>query len=125
MRRHSFYRAGLFAGLLFMSQLLTSNISHANPEPEPSILDLILYAYTFSAAGLFFPTLGLLFWKRTTSAGAFWSIMLGGSSAIVWTIAGEPWELSGSYIGWPVSFITLVIVSLLTRHKSEENLEIA
>lgn len=90
----------------------------------PSVLDLILYAYTFSAAGLFFPTLGLLFWKRTTAAGAFWSILLGGSSAIIWSIAGEPWGLSGSYAGWPVSFITLVVVSLLTKHNKQENLDV-
>jgi SSS family solute:Na+ symporter len=49
----------------------------------PKVLDLIMYAYNFGAAGLFFPILGLLFWPRTTATGAFCSIILGGSSAVV------------------------------------------
>ena len=90
----------------------------------PRVLDLILYAYTFGAAGLFFPMLGLLFWRRTTATGAFWSIVLGGSSAIAWTLAGEPWGFASSYIGWAVSLPVLVVVSLLTEHSPEEDLDI-
>ena len=90
----------------------------------PNVLDLILYAYTFGAAGLFFPMLGLLFWKRTTASGAFWSMMLGGSSAVIWTIAGEPWGFSSSYTGWLVALPVLVIVSLSTAHSAEENTEL-
>jgi SSS family solute:Na+ symporter len=88
----------------------------------PRVLDLILYAYTFGAAGLFFPMLGLLFWKRTTASGAFWSIIAGGSCAVVWTVAGEPW-VAASYIGWATSCITLIAVSLATSHSEAEDLE--
>jgi SSS family solute:Na+ symporter len=89
----------------------------------PRVLDLILYAYTFGAAGIFFPTLGLLFWKRTTAKGAFWSILSGGSSAVAWTVAGSPRGLAASYIGWAVSALVLVAVSLATTHAPEEDLE--
>jgi SSS family solute:Na+ symporter len=89
----------------------------------PRVLDLILYAYTFGAAGLFFPMLGLLFWRRATSRGAFWSILVGGSSAVVWTLAGEPGGFAASYVGWGGSAVTLVGVSLLTGHSTEEDLE--
>ena len=88
----------------------------------PRVLDLILYAYTFGAAGLFFPTLGLLFWKRTTASGAFWSIIVGGTSAVVWTLAGEPW-VAASYVGWATSCFALVTVSLTTDHSDDEDLE--
>jgi SSS family solute:Na+ symporter len=88
----------------------------------PNVLDLILYAYTFGAAGLFFPMLGLLYWSRTTATGAFWSIVLGGSSAVVWTVMGEPWGFAASYLGWVVSLPTLVVISLLTTHSAEEDL---
>ena len=90
----------------------------------PNVLDLILYAYTFGAAGLFFPMLGLLFWRRTTATGAFWSIILGGLSAVLWTLAGEPWGFSASYLGWTVGLPSLVMVSLLTQHSDEEDLEL-
>ena len=89
----------------------------------PSVLSIVLYAYTFGAAGLFFPMLGLLFWKRTTSAGAFWSIMVGGSSAVIWTLLGNPYGFAASYLGWITSFVTLVLVSLNTQHSSEEDIE--
>jgi len=88
----------------------------------PNVLDLILYAYTFGAAGLFFPMLGLLFWPGTTATGAFWSIVLGGSSAVIWTIMGEPWGFASSYLGWFVSLPALIVISLLTSHSAEENL---
>lgn len=89
----------------------------------PRILDLVLYAYTFGAAGIFFPTLGLLFWRRTTATGAFWSIILGGSSAVLWACLGEPWDLASSYIGWPVSLVSLVVISLLTKHHPNEDVD--
>lgn len=87
----------------------------------PRVLDLILYAYTFGAAGLFFPMLGLLFWPGTTASGAFWSIALGGSSAIVWTLMGEPGGFAASYLGWFVGLPALVVISLLTPHSAEED----
>jgi len=87
----------------------------------PNVLDLILYAYTFGAAGLFFPMLGLLFWRRTTASGAFWSMVLGGSSAVVWVLAGEPGGFSSSWAGWIVALPVLVFVSLATDHSPEEN----
>ncbi len=89
----------------------------------PNILDLILYAYTFGAAGIFFPMLGLLFWKRATATGAFWSIILGGSSAVIWTVTGEPYGFAASYIGWAISLPALVSISLLTEHSPEEDLQ--
>lgn len=90
----------------------------------PRVLDLILYAYTFGAAGIFFPMLGLLFWKRTTAKGAFWSMILGGSSAVVWAVAGEPLQISASYMGWVIGLPVLVIVSLATDHSEDEDVDL-
>ncbi len=89
----------------------------------PHVLKLILYAYTFGSAGIFAPTLGLLFWRGTTAAGALWSILAGGSTAVAWTLTGDPWGLSASYCGWLVSFLVLIIVSLATSHHPEEDVE--
>ncbi|MDI3547522.1 MAG: solute:Na+ symporter, family [Halanaerobiales bacterium] len=90
----------------------------------PSVLDIVLFAYTFGAAGLFFPMLGLLFWKRATATGAFWSIILGGASAILWgPILKNPYGFSESYLGWIVSFLALVIISLMTEHSEEEDIK--
>ena len=90
----------------------------------PNVLDLILYAYTFGSAGLFFPMLGLLFWRRTTAKGAFWSMLGGGFAALAWVVFDEPFDLAASYLGWIVSLPLLVIVSLLTEHSPDEDLDI-
>lgn len=90
----------------------------------PNVLDLILYAYTFGAAGLFFPMLGLLFWRRTTAKGAFWSMIGGGGSAVIWSLLGEPFGFAASYLGWVIGLPLLVVVSLLTEHSPEEDLDL-
>jgi len=110
--------------LLRVARVLTlvlGSLAIALAYRAPSVLDLVLYAYTFGAAGLFFPMLGLLFWRRSTASGAFWSMLLGGGSAVAWTLAGEPWGFSASYAGWVISLPVLVIVSLATRHGPQEN----
>jgi SSS family solute:Na+ symporter len=86
----------------------------------PNVLDLILYAYTFGAAGLFFPMLALLFWPRATAAGAFWSMLCAGSAAVIWSLAGEPFGVGASWMGWLIGLPLLVAVSLLTQHGEEE-----
>ncbi|MCG6879675.1 MAG: sodium:solute symporter family protein [Deltaproteobacteria bacterium] len=88
----------------------------------PDILQLVLYAYTFGAAGLFFPMLGLLFWKRATATGAFYSILLGGSAAVIWELLGTPYGFASSYLGWGVSAPALIIISLATEHSPDEDI---
>lgn len=90
----------------------------------PNVLDLILYAYTFGSAGIFFPMLGLLFWRRTTATGAFWSMLLGGSSAVIYSILGEPFGFAASYLGWLIGLPALIIVSLLSEHSLEEDIDL-
>jgi SSS family solute:Na+ symporter len=95
----------------------------------PNILELILYAYTFGSAGIFFPMLGLLFWPKTTAKGAFWSMLLGGSSAVIYSVIGEPFGIAACYlewitpirIGWIIGLPTLIIVSLFSKHSPEED----
>jgi solute:Na+ symporter, SSS family len=43
-----------------------------------NVLDAILYAYSFMVSGLFVPTLGAYFWKRSSSTGAFSGMLAGG-----------------------------------------------
>lgn len=90
----------------------------------PNVLDLILYAYTIGAAGLFFPMLGLLFWPRTTAKGAFWSMLTGGISALVWAAIGEPYGFAASYAGWVIGLPVLIIVSLTSEHSPDEDIDV-
>lgn len=51
-----------------------------------SVLDAILYAYSFMVAGLLVPTLAAYFLKRTHSGAAFWSMLTGGFTTIIMKI---------------------------------------
>jgi len=48
-----------------------------------SVLNAILYAYTFMVSGLFIPTLGAYFWKKSTSSGAMAGMISGGGLTIL------------------------------------------
>jgi len=48
-------------------------------------------------------------------------MVLGGGSAVAWTVAGEPWGFAASWAGWVVALPVLVTVSLATRHSPHEN----
>ena len=47
------------------------------------VLDAILYAYSFMISGLFIPTLGAYFWKKSSSAGALAGMLSGGVVTIL------------------------------------------
>jgi SSS family solute:Na+ symporter len=43
------------------------------------VLDAMLYAYGFMVGGLFVPTFGAYFWKRSSQTGALWGMLAGGT----------------------------------------------
>jgi solute:Na+ symporter, SSS family len=91
------------------------------------VLDVILYAYGFMVSGLFVPTLGAYFWKKSSSIGAFSGIVAGGISNVVLQsgIVILPETISNigfdpSIYGIAVSAVAFIGVSLLypdTGHK--------
>jgi len=43
-----------------------------------TVIEGVFDAYGFLVAGLFVPTLGAFFWRRSTSTGALWGMLAGG-----------------------------------------------
>jgi SSS family solute:Na+ symporter len=80
------------------------------------VLDAILNAYSFLVAGLFVPTLGAYFWRRSTSRGAFWGMLAGGGTTLVLLVTGfpPPLGLDPSFWGILVSALVFVPVSLIS-----------
>ncbi|MEF9879290.1 MAG: sodium:solute symporter family protein [Clostridia bacterium] len=65
--------------------------------------------------------LGVIFWKRTTTEGAFWSAVCGGIVACGWNLFGNPFGLEAL---WPATLITifvLVVVSLRSKEKVSQS----
>lgn len=53
------------------------------------IMNILLITFTINSAGLFLPTIGAFFWKKSCSAGAFASMLSATIIAIVWFIGGK------------------------------------
>jgi SSS family solute:Na+ symporter len=82
------------------------------------VLDLIFDAYAFMVAGLFVPTLGAYFWKKSSSTGAFAAMLAGGffTLGLLRNWIGLPEsvkqvDLHPSAYGIAVSFVVFVIGS--------------
>jgi SSS family solute:Na+ symporter len=78
----------------------------------PRVIDSILLAYSFMVAGLFFPTLGALFWRRVGGTAAFWSIVCGGTLTVWLTAADLELPLDPVFYGMGASAAVLVVLTL-------------
>lgn len=116
--------------LLFVIAILAA-FTAANAPPD--ILKLVAWAFSLAAAGNF-PALAMgIWWKRTTSAGAIAGMIAGfgvSLAYLIWTAAppfgyGNPTifginNISAGIFGIPVGFLTIWIVSLMTKEPSQE-----
>jgi SSS family solute:Na+ symporter len=80
-----------------------------------TVLDAILHAYAFMVSGLFIPTLGAYFWKRSHSTAAFWAMVGGGSSTLILKILNVtlPLGLDPIVLGILLSAVVFVSISIL------------
>lgn len=96
-----------------------------------TVLDAILYAYSFMVSGLFIPTLGAYFWKKAGSKGAFLGMMFGGSTTLLLMILQKTGNapawftslgLDATIYGILVSSIFFVAGSLIFRDAKPESM---
>jgi Na+/proline symporter len=85
--------------------------------PVGSILDLLLFGFAMvvppAIAAAF-----VLYWPRTTEAGAFWGIVLGYALGLLWYLVMSD-DIDPSYITTIVPLVVVPVVSLLTSERSE------
>jgi SSS family solute:Na+ symporter/sodium/proline symporter len=94
-----------------------------------SVLKASLYAYTVYGAAVTPAVMAVFFWKRTTTAGAITSILLGTVVTVIWEMlqqhgpAAMQTSIGGVDAVYPAlitSVLSLVVVSLLTPAPSAE-----
>jgi SSS family solute:Na+ symporter len=112
---HAIAPATTERSLLILSRVLTvivgiGSVSFALYVPR--VIDSILLAYSFMVAGLFFPTLAALFWRRASGIAAFWSIVAGGGTTVVLTVFKVSTTLDPVFFGLSVSGATLVLMTM-------------
>jgi SSS family solute:Na+ symporter/sodium/proline symporter len=83
-----------------------------------SILKAAMYAYTIYGAAVTPAVMAVFFWRRSTTAGAISSILLGSGITIWWNLKG--YDLDAIYPALGASLVSLVLVSLLTAPPPEE-----
>jgi SSS family solute:Na+ symporter/sodium/proline symporter len=90
-----------------------------------SVLAASLYAYTIYGAAVTPVVLAVFFWRRTTTAGAIVSIVLGAAITIVWNAVhlNLRTTVDAVYPALAASVLSLVIVSLLTPAPAKEKWE--
>ncbi|MQA01896.1 MAG: sodium:solute symporter family protein [Streptosporangiales bacterium] len=82
----------------------------------PTVLELQIHSYTIYGVGITPAVIGMLFWRRVTTAGALASMISGAAAVLIWEFPlGKPMELNSVLIALPISVLALVVGSLLTK----------
>ncbi len=93
------------------------------------IIQMVAWAFSLAAAGLFVPLVLGIWWKRTTAAGAIAGMIAGFGLCLYYLVGTRYFDMplwfgirniSSALFGLPVAFIVTVVVSLMTRAPSRE-----
>jgi SSS family solute:Na+ symporter len=87
-------------------------------KPPALILVITVFSWAVIASTNFWPMLFGIYWKRANKAGAVASMVLGASSALIWSALKNPYGIHGYFIGTAVGLAAIVVVSLLTQQKA-------
>ena len=83
------------------------------------IIPVYLLVVKAMGAGLVFPFLALMFWRRATGRGVLAGMTAGLVITIGWRLIGSPWIMEAVF-GYLACLIVMVVVSLLTQHAPDE-----
>ena len=89
------------------------------------IVSLLLLAFTFQAASLFFPTVFGMFWKKPTAKAAFVSIIISMAVVLVWLICSALdvapiFETDALWPGLVSSFLSFMALTLFGKPTPED-----
>jgi cation/acetate symporter len=93
------------------------------------IIQMVAWAFSLAAAGLFAPLVLGIWWKRTTAAGAIAGMIVGFGMCLFYLIATRYFDMplwfgirniSSALFGLPLAFLVTWVVSLMTQAPSKE-----
>ncbi|HJS32770.1 MAG TPA: sodium:solute symporter family protein [Alphaproteobacteria bacterium] len=112
--------------LLVIVALMAAAVAGTRPS---GIIQMVAWAFSLAAAGLFAPLVLGIWWKRTNATGAIVGMMAGFGVCLYYLIATRYFDaplwfgirnISSALFGLPVAFVVTWIVSLLTAPPSKE-----
>ncbi|WP_431803312.1 sodium:solute symporter family protein [Halobacillus andaensis] len=91
----------------------------------PTVLAIQMYSYTMYGAAITPTVLATVLWKRATKAGIISSMVVGGTATIFWEIGlNRPLDWNSVLFSLPLSVLTLIVISLLTKNKHSVNKDV-
>jgi cation/acetate symporter len=112
--------------LLIAVALIAAAVASTRPS---GIIQMVAWAFSLAAGGLFAPLVLGIWWKRTTSTGAIVGMIAGFGVTLFYLIATHYYKMplwfgirniSSAIFGLPVAFIVTWVVSLMTAPPSKE-----
>ncbi|HSE79963.1 MAG TPA: sodium:solute symporter family protein [Alphaproteobacteria bacterium] len=112
--------------LLVVVALMAAAVAGTRPS---GIIQMVAWAFSLAAAGLFAPLVLGIWWKRTNATGAIVGMMAGFGVCLYYLVATRYFDMplwfgirniSSALFGLPVAFVVTWIVSLLTAPPSKE-----
>jgi cation/acetate symporter len=112
--------------LLVIVAIMGAAIAGTRPA---GIIQMVAWAFSLAAAGLFAPLVLGIWWKRTTSVGAIVGMMSGFGLCLFYLVGTRYFDMplwfgirniSSALFGLPVAFIVTYVVSLMTAPPSKE-----
>ncbi|MGD2248818.1 MAG: sodium:solute symporter family protein [Candidatus Methanofastidiosia archaeon] len=88
------------------------------------IIPMYILVVKTVGAGLFFPFVALMFWRRATQKAILASMTAGIVVTLVWNTLGSPFIIE-AVAGYVFSLIVLVVISFLTSHSPDEQVKAA
>ena len=86
----------------------------------PTVLAIQYWSYTIYGAGITPALLAALLWKKVTKTGGITSMAVGAIVTVIWEAMKQPYGIATVLVAVPISFITLIIVSLMTQSENKE-----
>lgn len=111
--------------LAVISSLVAGIVGAVLPWWQYDIVSLLLLAFTFQAASLFFPTVFGMFWKKPTAKAAFVSIIISMAVVLVWLICSALdvapiFETDALWPGLVSSFLSFMALTLFGKPTPED-----
>ncbi len=86
------------------------------------IIPVYILAVKTVGAGLVFPFIALMVWRRATYKGVIASMVAGIATTVLWNMLGNPYVIE-AVAGYVSSLLVLIAVSLVTSHSPDEQVK--
>lgn len=84
----------------------------------PQLVNLWVAGAAMLVAGLLAPVIAGLFWKKATRLGGTVAMWTGLVVAVFWQLLGHPFGWHPVFVGFPISAVLVILVSLMTSDNS-------